>query len=162
MYIQVYIIGQGPRMKNKGFCLCEFRSSHLILYFPYPLIFLQISQFYFSHKWIYSIVCVYHIFIINLSVDGHLGCFHFLFLMNIAAINIDVFLCGRIRSALGFVPAVMYLGYIVYTVLTFWGTPVLIFRMTVLICTLTSSKLGLLLVHILSNIVVRFLSSRYS
>lgn len=96
-------------MKNKGFCLSEFSSSH----FSYPFIFLQVSQFYFSHKWIYSIVCIYHIFIISLSVDGHQGLFYFLFLMNIAAINIDVFLCGRIWSALGFIPAVVYLGHMV-------------------------------------------------
>ena len=38
----------------------------------------------------YSMVWIYHILFIHLSVDIHLGCFHFLAIMNNAAMNIHV------------------------------------------------------------------------
>ena len=36
----------------------------------------------------YSIVYMYHIFFIHSSFDGHLGCFHVLAILNIAALSI--------------------------------------------------------------------------
>ena len=38
----------------------------------------------------YSIVYIYHIFFIHLSVDGHLGCFHVLAFVNSAVMNTGV------------------------------------------------------------------------
>ena len=47
---------------------------------------------------------MYHIFFIHSSVDGHLGCFHDLAIVNSAAMNIGVHVSFRIMVFSGYMP----------------------------------------------------------
>ena len=49
-------------------------------------------------------VYMYHIFFIHSSVDGHLGCFHVLAIVNSAAVNIGVYVSFRIMVFSGYKP----------------------------------------------------------
>ena len=52
----------------------------------------------------YSTVHIYHIFFIHSSVDGHLGCFHVLAVVNTAAMNIRVHASFQIVVFPGYMP----------------------------------------------------------
>ena len=52
----------------------------------------------------YSIVYMYHMFFINSSVDGNIGCFHVLVIVNSAAMNIGVHVSFWITVLSGYVP----------------------------------------------------------
>ena len=53
----------------------------------------------------YSIVYMYHNFFIHSSVDGHLGCFHDLAIVNSAAMNIRVHVSYGIMVFSGYMPS---------------------------------------------------------
>ena len=47
---------------------------------------------------------MYHIFFIHSSVDGHLGCFYVLAIVNSAALNIGMHVSFRTMVFLGYMP----------------------------------------------------------
>ena len=52
----------------------------------------------------YSIVYMYNIFFIQFFVDGHLGCFHVLAIVNSAAINTGMHVSFQIMVFSGYMP----------------------------------------------------------
>ena len=53
---------------------------------------------------------MYHSFLIHLSADGHLGCFHVLAIINSAVMNIVLHVSFSILDSSGCMPAVGLLG----------------------------------------------------
>ena len=56
-------------------------------------------------------VYIYHIFFIHSSVDGHLGCFHVLAIVNSVAVNIGVHVSFQIMVFSGYFPGVGLLDH---------------------------------------------------
>ena len=71
-----------------------------------------IILFFFMAEY-YSIVYVYHIFFIHSSVDGHLGCFHVLAIVNSAAVNIGVRVSFWVIVLSGYMPKTTHIYYLI-------------------------------------------------
>ena len=55
-------------------------------------------------------ICLYHIFFIHSSADGHLGCFHILATVNSAAMNIEVHVSFQVRVFFEYMPGIKTTG----------------------------------------------------
>ena len=111
---------------------------------------IQVTQFC-SFLWLsnkYSIVYMYHIFFFHSSVDGYLGCFHVLAIVNSAAVNIQG---AYILSNYGFLW--IYAQRQDCWTIVFSGISVLFSIVTIPIHILTNSVGVFLFSHTLSNIL---------
>ena len=100
-------------------------------------------------------MCIYHIFFILSSVDGHLGSSHILVIVSNATMNIRVHVSFRISVFLFFsdmYPGVGLLGHMVVLFLVFWETSVLFATVAAPIYIPTNSVPVFPFLHILANI----------
>ena len=70
----------------------------------------QMCSFFFSIAEWYSIVYMYHNFLIHPSVDGHLGCFHVLVIVNSAAMNIGLHVSFSVLVSSGYMLSIGIAG----------------------------------------------------
>ena len=56
---------------------------------------------------------MYHNFFIHLSFNGHLGCFHFLAIINSAAVNTGVHVVFSMIVSSGFMPSSGLVGHMI-------------------------------------------------
>ena len=86
-------------------------------------------------------VCIYHVFCIRLSINRDFGCFHVLAFVNNITVNKGVQLCLQDSDfySFGCIPKCGIAGLYVVLFLTFWGTSILFFIVTIFIYIPTNS-----------------------
>ena len=99
----------------------------------------------------HSVVYLYHSFFFRSSVDGYLGCFHVLPIVNSATVNIGIHVSFQLWFPQGICPVVGLLGHMVVLLLLFKGTSILFSMVAVSIYIPTNSTRGSPFLHILSK-----------
>lgn len=97
-------------MNPSHISLSGYELSQPVSLFLVVPIYLWVSWFYFLTTEQYSIVYIYHIFIIHSYFEGHLYFFQFLAILKRAAMEmVEPCLCSRIEYPLGICP--VYVQY---------------------------------------------------
>ena len=109
-----------------AYSICFYLSDllHSVWQTLGPTTSLQITQFRFF-LWLSNIPLYYmcHIFFIHSSVDGHLGCFHVLAIVNRAAMNTVVHVSFWITVFSGYMPSSGIAGSYASSVFSFLKEP---------------------------------------
>ena len=110
---------------------CEWPLSFSII-FKVHLCYSFYQYFTFLYDWIIFNCMGVSYFVYHSSVDGHLGFFHFLTIMNKVAMDIcaQLFVWTYVFVSLEYIPKSVTSGsYMVTLCLTFWGTAKLFSKM---------------------------------
>jgi hypothetical protein len=105
-----------------------------LTWFPVPSIFLQMTSF--QSFWLLIHHCMYYIFFIHSSIDGHLGWFHNLAKVNSAAKNMSI---QVLYTDLHSFTKMVWQDHMVAPLFSFWGTSILISIVAALIYILNNN-----------------------